>query len=557
MDSKAPGIAMLQTILLCCCVLFFRVPTVCAADSDDGLPHLKVKGATTQLIVDGKPFIMLAGELHNSSSTGLKYLNGVWPNLKALNLNTVLAAISWELVEPEEGRYDFALIDGVVGQAREHDMKLVFLWFASWKNGVSSYAPAWVKRDTKRFPRCLGASNLNTKDVLTPLSDETMRADARAFAAVMRHIREIDADHHTVIMVQVQNEVGIRPEPRDLSPLADKAYRSNVPPALMDYLKQHKDKLIPELRGHWEKTGFRESGTWAEVFGEGLQTDEIFSAWHYASYIQAVAKAGKTEYPLPMYVNAWLRAPGGKPGDYPSGGPVANVMDIWRAAAPDIDLYAPDIYLPDFKGICAEYTQSGNPLMIPEARTDDEAVARAFWAIGEHDGLCFAPFGIDDVRPDHPLGDGYAILGQLLPLITDVQGGDRVIGIYQQDRKKEQPEETPVVGGYRANIHYMKRDLPVDLPAYGLIVNSAEDEFIVAGWGIEVNFSATQPGPRHTNILSVEMGRFEDGLWVRELRLNGDETAANYRAKIPPNTRNTHLDPSKPRILKVRVYRHD
>ena len=358
-------------------VLLIGLATCPDEVADAARPYLAKKGTATQLIVDGQPFVMLAGELHNSSSSGLEYMERMWPKLKALHLNTVIAATSWELVEPREGQFDFSLIDGLLAQARRHEMRLVLLWFGSWKNGVSSYAPPWVKKDTVRFPRCLGSSNRNPKDVLTPLSQESRRVEAKAFAALMRHLREIDGDRHTVIMVQVENEVGIMPEPRDLSPQADAAFNSSVSPELMSYLAAHKDSLIPELHSHWEKTEFRTTGTWTEVFGEGLQTAEIFSAWHYATYMNAVARAGKAEYALPMYVNAWLRGPDGKPGDYPSGGPLSHVMDVWRAGAPDVDLFAPDIYLPDFKGICADYTQSGNPLLIPEARTDDEAVARA------------------------------------------------------------------------------------------------------------------------------------------------------------------------------------
>jgi len=520
------------------------------------IPHLEKKGSATQLIVDGKPFVMLAGELHNSSSSGLEYMERVWPKLKSLNLNTVLAAESWELVEPREGQFDFSVLDGIIAQAREYDMRLVLLWFASWKNGVSSYAPEWVKRNTKRFPRCLGSSNLNTKDVLTPLSNENRKADSAAFAAMMRHLRSVDGDQHTVIMVQIENEVGIKPEPRDLSPLANERFSSSVPTELMSYLAAHKSSLNPELLAHWEEAGTKMSGTWVDVFGKGLQTDEIFSAWHYATYMNAVAEAGKAEYPLPMYVNAWLRGPNAKPGDYPSGGPLAHVIDIWRAGAPNIDLYAPDIYLPNFKDICAEYTQSANPLMIPEARTDDEAVARAFWAIAEHDAICFAPFGIEHLREGNPLGDGYALLRQLLPFITDAHGTGRMIGIYRQG-DEEQPAEPLVVGDYRATVRYMTRGIAAEAPRYGLIIQTAADQFLVAGCGIEVGFKATAPGLKYTDILDVEMGHFENGRWVRELQLNGDETSANNRAKIPANTSNIFLDPSKPRILKVRVYRHD
>ncbi|HOD80075.1 MAG: Beta-galactosidase precursor [Planctomycetes bacterium ADurb.Bin126] len=516
-------------------------------------PHLRKKGTATQLVVDGKAMVLLAGELHNSSASGAEYMAKAWPRLQALNLNAVLAPVSWELVEPEEGKFDFSSVDMLIEQAREHEMKLGLLWFGSWKNGVSSYCPAWVKRDTRRFPRALGSSNRNTKDVLTPLSDSNLQADAKAFASLMRHLRQVDGKQHTVVLVQVENEVGIKPELRDLSELGDRMFAADVPAELTSYLAARKDALVPELKAHWQKAGSRTAGTWQEVFGPGPQADEIFSAWHYARYIHQVARAGKAEYSLPMYANAWLRGDG-KWGTYPSGGPLAHVMDVWRAAGTDIDFLAPDIYLSDFKGICEEYTQQGNPLMIPEASADEQAAARAFWAVAEHDAICFAPFGIDRMAGDHPLGDAYAVLGQLLPLITAAHGSDRMVGIYQQDRSQEQPSKPIMVGSWRANIRYAKRG---PLPAYGLIIQSDQEEFIVAGNGFDVNFSPTAKGPRNCGILSVELGRFEQGKWVCQMRLNGDETGANYRARLPVNPANPHYEPNRPKILKVRVYRYD
>jgi len=540
-------------------LLFALAAALPAARAEDAsLPHLKRQGAATQLVVDGKPFILLAGELHNSSATGPAYMESLWPRLKALHLNAVIGTASWELVEPEEGKFDFALVDGLIKQARASGIRLVLIWFGSWKNGVSSYCPGWVLRDTKRFPRCLGSSNRNTKDILTPLSEENQKADARAFAALLRHLREFDGRDHTVVLVQVENEVGIKPEPRDLSPLGDEKYNGPVPAELTAYLQKNKDALLPELRGHWEKAGLKTSGSWAEVFGKGFPSEEIFMAWHYARYINAVAKAGKAEYPLPMYANAWLRSPDWKPGHYPVGGPLAHVMDVWKAAAPEIALLAPDIYLADFKGVCAEYTQQGNPLFIPEARTDPDAAARAFWAIAEHGAIGFAPFGIDHVDPEkHPLGEAYAVLDPLLPSIAAAQGTGRLRGLYQQDASQEAPEKPVDLDGWRANVRFMKRRPSKDA-AYGLILQTGAEEFLVAGWGLEVNFSATAPGPRRgTGILSVEMGRLEKGAWVTEMRLNGDETGANYVAKLPPNTDNVFLDPLKPRILRVRLYRYD
>lgn len=549
-DIKPCRVFFTVMMLLC-----FSISAV--AGTSKAFPRMEKHGTATQLIVDNKPWIMLGGELHNSSASGLEYMETLWPRLKALNLNTVIASVSWELIEPEEGHFDFSMIDGIIKQARQNDMRLIFLWFGSWKNGVSSYCPGWVLKDTKRFPRCKGSSNRNTKDIITPLSKANLDADAKAFVEFMRHLRKVDDRQNTVIMIQVENEVGIKPETRDLSELGDSIYNSAVPAALMNYLEQNRKQLVPELLANWEKAGGNSSGTWKEVFGEGFQSEEIFSAWHYASYINEIIIAGRKEYPLPMYVNAWLRAPDWKPGHYPVGGPLAHMMDIWKAAAPNTALLAPDIYLPDFKGVCAEYTQQNNPLLIPEASTDREAAARVFWAIAEHDAIGFAPFGIDHVDPEqHLLDESYTILGQLLPMIAEHQGTDRLAGIYQQDRTQERPEKPIEMHGYRANVSYNKRR-PGNDAAFGLLLQSGDDEFIAAGWGFDVNFSATTPGPRSTGILSVELGHFEKDKWISEMRLNGDETGANYVAKLPPNFHNTYLDPMKPMILKIRVYRYD
>ena len=167
----------------------------------------------------------------------------------------------------------------------------------------------------------------------------------------MHHLKEIDKDEHTVIMVQVQNEVGILGDSRDRSPLANEIFVRNVPAELIAYLQENQAELSTDLYQRWEANDFRSEGNWENLFGSGVETDEIFMAWHYACYIDAVTQAGKADIPYQCLWNAWLSsletvgagsASGGhQPGEWPSGGPLPHTLDIWMAGAPSIDLFAP------------------------------------------------------------------------------------------------------------------------------------------------------------------------------------------------------------------------
>ena len=386
-------------------------PVSTAPASD--IPHLQRQGATTRLIVDGKPFLALAGELNNDSATSLEYVRRLWPRIVQAKINTVLAGVSWNQIERQEGKFDFSVLDGVIQGARSHDLRLVLLWFASWKNSLSSYPPDWVKKDFDRFPRARIKAG-RTVELLTPLSDANRDADARAFAALMRHVREVDGREHTVIMIQVENEVGMDGDSRDHSAAADAAYAGTVPKELMDYLQQHKETLIPEFRKAWEAAGFKTSGTWEEVFGPGAATEGIFMAWHYARYLDRVAGAGKAEYPLPMFVNAALYGVG-RTAFPPSGGrPWDLVMDVWKAGAPRMDFLAPDAY-GNFPEFCAKYSRPGNPLFIPESLNQSVGAARVLYAFGRHDAIGFSAMGAVETvqlsrhRPDRQLRPDRAI----------------------------------------------------------------------------------------------------------------------------------------------------
>ena len=319
------------------------------------IPHLEKRGAATQLIVDGKPWLALAGETDNTASSDLGYMETAWPKIVKVNLNTVLVGIGWDWVEPVEGKYDFSLVDGLLDGARKHNLRLIFLWFGSWKNGLSSFTPEWVKADQARFPRAL-LQNGKSVEVLTTLSQANLDADTRAYAAFMRHLKEADTGRRTVLMIQLENEVGLIGDSRDRSAAAEAAFARPVPPELMDYLQENKLTLWPDLLKLWEAAGAKTAGTWQEVFGKSTAADEIFMAWNYARYMDHMAKAGKAEYALPVFTNTWLVQPQDQaPGDYPSGCPEPLVIDIWKAGAPAIDINAPDVHLRNFNDWAARF----------------------------------------------------------------------------------------------------------------------------------------------------------------------------------------------------------
>ena len=501
-------------------------------DDADSIPHLRKQENAVQLVVDGDPYLIIGGELHNSSSSNLEYMKPIWTRLKALHLNTVLAVVAWELVEPQEGTFDFALADGLIREARRNDLRLVLLWFGSWKNGMSSYAPSWVKRDYERFPR-VKIDDGQTIEILSTFGDETRNADANAFAKLMEHVREIDSDKNTVIMVQVQNEVGVLGDSRDRSDAANLAFDGAVPSELMAQLAENQSELGEGLLRRWKDKGFKAGGTWKEVFGSGPETDELFMAWHYARYVNVIAAAGKAAYPLPMFVNAWLSSlgstPGGwasggqKPGEWPSGGPLPQTMDIWLAGAPNIDFLAPDIYQPEFEAWCRQYVRRGNPLFIPEMRGNEEGARQVFYALGEHDAMGVSPFAIDSLDPqaDLPIQRSYDVLRQLAPAILDHQGQQMMIGFMLSE---EQPTIVRELGGYELEITLDEGFGQAAKRGAGLIIAIGPDEFLGGGFGFRVRFKGIAPAPSFAGIVAVDEGRFKKGKWVAGRRLNGDET---------------------------------
>ncbi len=519
------------------------------------IPHLQKSGNATQLIVDGKPFLMLGGELYNSSSSSVSYMEPIWSKLVSLNLNTVLAPVAWETIEPQEGHFDFSVVDGLITGAHAHQLHLVFLWFGSWKNTFSSYVPEWVKRDTKRFPRVQMRDGRLTER-LSPFSQNGRDADATAFAALMKHIRQADTAQ-TVLMIQVENEVGVIPDTRDFSPIANAAYAGQVPSPLMTYLQAHGDQLQPELRQAWVAAGRKFQGTWEQVFGATPLTEDLFMAWQYATYIEEVTKAGKAEYALPMYANAALIRPNYQPGQYNSGGPLPHSMDIYRAGAPHIDFIAPDVYFDNFVYWVSQYRQDGNAVFVPEARGGVTGAANALYTLGDLDGMGFSPFAIDGAmevpKPEklesiqQPISSTYASLSHLAPLILEKQrtGGMGAVVLEGEAQRAGVLE----LGGYKMTLARGRPTREGDDRVAVLFAQTGPDEFQVigAGEGI-VSFAPASDGPPNAGIVSIDEEVLANGNWSVRRRLNGDENGQGQVLKITPE--------AGPVVYRVRLYRY-
>ena len=501
------------------------VATVWGQTDVGTIPKIIEKDGHHALIVDGQPFLMLGGQAHNSSGwPGM--LPQVWCAIKSMHANTLEVPIYWEQIEGQPGKFDFSLVDTILKQGREHKVHLVLLWFASWKNGSSHYMPEWMKREPVKYPNITGR-NGQPVDSPSPHTKAAMESDAKAFAEVMDHLKKADPQH-TVLMVQVENEPGAWGSVRDFSPSAQKLFEGNVPPELLKpgVLKALNKSVVTK-------------GTWKEVFGN--DADEYFHAWSVAHYIGYVAAAGKAVYPLPLYVNAALRDPLTNPSatTYESGGATDNVIPIWKAAAPAIDLVAPDIYLQESEKalkVIELYDRPDNTLFVPETGSNEE-FARYFYAVLAHGGIGFSPFGIDDndkgVKKSEteerlaPVGQEYAMAGPMMRELAKWAFEGKIKAVVE---KEDHAAQTIDLGSWQAVISFgdsgWRSEKTNSRPiGKAMIVQLGENEFVLIGSLCHFTFKPLGINAgKAWQYLKVEEGCYENGVFKLLRIRNGDET---------------------------------
>lgn len=518
-------------------------------------------GTRAWIEVNGKPMLVLGGELSNSAATSIEDIDNVVPRMAELGLNTVLVPAQWDLIEPEEGKYDFSTIDETIIKARENGLKVIFLWFGAWKNSMSCYAPLWFKKDVKRFPRAM-TRNGKPLEIASVFSENVFEADNRVFAELMRHIKAVDSSDNTVIMVQVENEIGMLEDARDYSPLAEKEFQN----------------------GEWRK---KVLGKKFKHLPADADMDEVFMAYYYAKYVDRLAQTARSIYNIPLYVNAAMNSRGRKPGEYPSAGPLAHLADIWHLAAPHIDILAPDIYDTGFKGWAGQYDMGKeNPLFIPESRCCSNSGVRALYVFGAHEAVGFSPFAIDQSSSEdtEQVSKAYGILHKLSSLLLQKRGKEN--SVYGVLVTKDDKETVLYDGDIALTCaHYLT--LPWDARCSSdewreggaVIVKLSENDYLVAGSGIVVTFQTLSEKKQMENKKLGEDGFAEagtdkakvsepvrsfkgkrigigtvdeidinkDGLPVFIRRLNGDQTHQGRHVRISVDDY---------QILRVRLYEY-
>lgn len=495
--------------------------------SGSPIPSIVEKDGHHALLVDGKPFFMLGAQAHNSSGwPGM--LPQLWFAVEKMHLNTIEIPIYWEQIEAQPGKFNFSLIDTLIDQSRAHNVHLVLLWFATWKNGSNHYMPEWMKREPAKYSNITGDKG-QPVDSPSPHAKASLDADVNAFTQVMKYLKKADKQH-TVIMVQVENEAGAWGSVRDYSAKAQKLFDGQVPaellkPAVLKALN------VPVVSG----------GTWQKVFGD--RADEYFHAWSVARYIEQVAAAGKAEYPLPLYVNVALRDPltNPKANSYESGGPTDNVIPIWKAAAPALDLLAPDIYLEGSKRILKVldlYNRPDNTLFVPETAFSS-LNAKYLYEVIARGGIGFSPFGIDDSGRGAseteiaahltPFGQEYAMAGPMMRELAQWGFEGKIKAVVERE---DHAEQTIDLGAWQAVVSFGSGSRRYGVPpptaeANGklMIVKLEENKFVIVGEFCHITFKPTgSNSDKAWQYLKVEEGSYKDGSFKPLRILNGDET---------------------------------
>ena len=520
-------------------------------------------GIKRVFMVNGKPFYPIGGQSKNSSGYNDSESETAFKAVKLVHGNTLEIPVYWEQVEPEEGKFDFTSVDALLTSARRYGVKLVLLWFATWKNGNMEYAPAWVKTNPQRFKRVISPTGTDIW-VLSSHCSANFEADKKAFTVFCNHLKAKDSTERTVMALQVENEPGILSSDRDYGPEAQAVFDRFVPTKLVTAMKAAGTGSVYDL---WQQAGGKGSGTWPDLFG--WAAGELMSAWSIATYIDGLADAGKESYDIPMYINVWpMDSRWSIPGEtYPSGGGVSKVLDIYKWFTPHVDLIAPDIYLLDSRShesMCAIYARDDNPLFVPESAPAGCNPWNMFRAIADYNAIGYHFFGAEyivaedgSVRPEcQVMADSVRCVAAAIPLLLKYQGTGKIHAVIQEEGMKLQHLDLDAYLGLvqfgEGQLPHLRKDwrhsfslpwpsTPTDNNrGRGLVIQASRNEFYLVGANYRLFLRPKLPPDKMrasslvsdhilnllAHQLSVDEGHFgQNGKFVVDRRRNGDEVS--------------------------------
>ena len=512
-------------------------------------------------MVDGKPFYPVAGQAHNDAGYNDLESDIFFKAVKLIHGNTLLIPVYWLQVEPEEGKFDFSGVDALLASARRYGVKLILLWFATWKNGNMDYTPTWVKSDTRRFKRIMLPAGGDLWG-LSPHCKANLEADKKAFSALCTHLKAKDNIEHTVIGIQLENEAGILGSDRDYGPEAQEIFNNPVPVRLITAMKTIGKGEVYNI---WQKAGGKQSGNWSELFG--WPAGEFMTAWSIATYIDEIAKAGKAVHIIPMYINVWLIESNlviaGE--HYPSGCAISKVLDIYKWFTPHVDMISPDVEYNNtqrYQYLCATYSRPDNPLFFPET----PPTTNLFRAIADYNLIGYSWMGgFDNIMAEdgsvrhemQEVVDTVHCIVSAIPLLLKYQGTDKIHAIVQEEYM---PNQWLDLDGYVGRVqfgegvvrpvrkdwrHVKEATMPKEqadtdvkpefLRGRGLLVQASKNEFYLVGIGwrlfLRPKLSPEQTIPlfyhqdlAHARHLSVDEGHFDQ---------NGEFVVDRQRNKTP------------------------
>lgn len=510
---------------------------------------------------NGKEMMMIGMQAHNSS-TGTFMMEKTARAAELFHANTLEVPVYWYKVEPDRDVYDMTQVKELIDFTRQCGKKLIILWFATSKNGHPNYAPEYIKLHPETYQVAVGSNGAWVAS-LSPHCMATLERDKKAFCKLAEFIKEYDEKEKTVIALQIENEMGYANTDRDYSRMAEEDYQNPVPEEIREI--RLADDGLSEISEE-EKKRF----SWKGCFGR--HSAEAFSAWYHGKYIGSIAKAGKEIYDIPMYTNVMVMENGCEENGYSynGGAAVSRVLDIWKAAAPELDLLCPDIYnqvKEDYMRICNAYNRPDNALIIPESSCLGEANAmNMIRAVTDFQAVGVACFGAESVldNAEELLTDSRSVaitmrtIAALSPLLIKYHGTDRIHGIVQEEFASNQYIKLPGFHvqakffsanpvtyrlGTAINLKNDENKWNLTMRGRGILIQTGDYEFYLAGAGVEVEFikrphpsdekafihlSSRQSG--QLNYLSVEEGHFEGETWVTDYERCGDE--ANFAVYV-------------------------